>query len=190
MMEDQLASSSCLVGSLDRFLNIADNQNDPVTVTSHHATPALTPSLTHSPSPERRVTLKRRTNSAKLRLSQINHEKVGLIEQRVHHRDESIKKIQQTCREFLRRQQTRREVVTRSKNIVHYQVLTHLRSLQHVKKRKSVRVLQSWWRQRLAKYQADLNFLFTQQGRWTLRQYHLVRGMCSYVALEFIVFIF
>ena len=164
-MEDQLANSSCLVGSWDRFLNIAENQNQ----NSVHAQQI-------SPTPERRATLKRRTVSAKLRLSQINTENVSLIEQRVHHRESSVIKIQNTCRQFLLRQLTRRQAVKRSENIVHYHVLTHLLSLQHSKKRSSVLRLQRWWRRCRIRRRAATTFLFTQRGRWSLRQASLVKG--------------
>ena len=165
-MENQLANSSCLVGSLDRFLDIAEHQNDNSETHPRHT----------SPSPERKINLKRRTTSAKLRLSQINPESVFLIEQRITHRDNSVKKIQNTYRKFLHRRQTRREAVKRSESIVHYHVLTHLLTQQHSKKKKSIRKLQVWWRQRLRSRLAAVKFAFIQQGRWTLRQANLVKG--------------
>jgi len=169
-MENQLANSSCLVGSLDRFLDIAEHQNENSDIhpCNLHRT---------SPSPERKTNPKRRTTSAKLRLSQINPENVHLIEQRITHRDKSVKKIQNMYRKFLHRRQTRREVVKRSESIVHYHVLTHLLKQQHSKKRKSIRKLQGWWRQHLSSHRAAIKFAFIQQGRWTLRQANLVKAL-------------
>ena len=171
-MEDQLATSSCFVGSLDRFLDITENQNS-------NSSPTILPGTT-SVTPERKSTLKRRSTTAKLRLSQINQESVGLMEQRVQHREDSIKKIQRLCRAFHSRIQSKNEAITRSKRLVHYKVLTHLLTLQHAKKCLAVRTLQEWWRYQCARHTAARHFKYTQQGRWTLRQSQLVEGSyCS-----------
>ena len=84
VMDDQLATSSCLVGSLERFIDITENQNSDSTV--------LTDVVVMSGVSERKSGVKRRSNNAKQRLSQINQENVGLIEKRVLHRENSAKK--------------------------------------------------------------------------------------------------
>lgn len=170
-MEDQLANSSCLVGSLDRFLDIAENQNS----SSSPPMPMCAP-RTLSTTPERKTALKRRSTTAKLRLSQINRESVSIIEERVHQREQSVRKIQRVCRAFYDRLQTHKENIIRSKNLVHYHVLTHLLTVKHAKKCRGVRTVQQWWRFQSRRYRAARHLKYTQQGRWSLRQAQLIQG--------------
>lgn len=171
-MEEQLANTSRLVGTFDRFLNITECQSS-----TSQSGQALT---NQSVSPDRNAALKRRTLTAKLRLSQINMKSVCLIEQRLHHRDESVKKIQHLWRDYYHRLKTRRDVVMRSEILVHYQVLTHLLSVQHTKKCRAARRLQRWYRRQLSHTRALAKFRFTQQGRWSMSQATKVKGVLKH----------
>ena len=164
-MENQLENSSCLVGSFEPFIITAENQNS-------NPRPPIPMCL----SPERKPVLKRRTTTAKLRLSQITHESVCLIEQRVHHRDECVRKIQHEWRNFRCRLQSRRDLIAHSKLLVHYQVLTHLLTQQHAKKCLAARTQQQWWRCQRARRRAAVLCRVTQQGRWSPRQAHQIQG--------------
>ena len=170
VMDDQLATSSCLVGSLERFIDITENQNSDSTV--------LTDVVVMSGVSEKKSGVKRRSNNAKQRLSQINQENVGLIEKRVLHRENSAKKIQKLWRDARLCLLSKRALRLHSKNTIRNFILSRMMQQLYAKKRNAVEVLQRWWLQELRRQKRIQRYNFTQQEKWSLNQADKVKGRC------------
>jgi hypothetical protein len=155
-MEEQLATSSCFVGSFDRFLSITENQNRPTAVTSSVPVGSFSEKLS----------VKRRApKEARRRLSQITQESADKIEQRLHRRDQSVRRIQYHWKNYYHRLRSRKQLLLRSQTCLHYCILTHLLKKKYAKKCSSVQCLQKWWRREITQRNIKQLFLATQQGR-------------------------